>query len=46
MACDHLLINWNLPGGMLDTRDYYKAAPDGVPYCKSFVKAGPVSPVW
>jgi len=46
IACDHLLINWDLPGGIVDTRDYYKAAPDGVLYCESFVTAGPVSPVW
>ena len=45
-TCDHLLINWNLPGGIVDTRDYYKAAQDGVPYCESFLVAGPVSPNW
>jgi hypothetical protein len=45
-SCDHLLINWNLPGGIVDTRDYHKAAQDGVPYCESFLVAGPVSPNW
>jgi len=46
MACDHLLINWDLPGGIVDTRDYYKATQDAVPYCESFIKAGPVTPNW
>ncbi len=43
-ACDHIVINWNLPGGIVDTRDYYKATQDAVPYCESFIKAGPVVP--
>lgn len=46
ITCDHLKINWNLPGGILDTRDYYKATQDAVPYCESFIKAGPASPQW
>ena len=46
LACDHLVVNWNLPGGVQDTRDYYKAAQDTVPYCMSFIPAGPVSPNW
>jgi hypothetical protein len=46
IACDHMLINWDLPGGIVDTRDYYKSEQDSVPYCESFVKAVPVSPVW
>lgn len=46
VTCDHLVINWNLPGGITDTRDYYKATQDAVPYCESFIKAGPVSAVW
>lgn len=45
-TCDHLLINWNLPGGIVDTRDYYKATQDAVPYCESLILAGPVSPNW
>lgn len=46
IACDHLVVNWNLPGGVQDTRDYYKAAQDTVPYCLSLIPAGPVSPDW
>jgi len=46
ISCDHLVVNWNLPGGVVDTRDYYKAAQDTVPYCQSFAKAAPVSPNW
>jgi len=48
IACDHLIINWNLPGGVVDTRDYYKATQDTVPYCNSlsFNHAAPVSPEW
>ncbi len=46
IACDHLVINWNLPSGVFDTRDYYKATPDGVPYCGTFIHAGAVTPVW
>jgi len=46
MTCDHLVINWNLPGGIVDTRDYFKATQDAVPYCQSFIEAGPVSPQW
>jgi hypothetical protein len=46
IACDHLVVNWNLPGGVTDTRDYYKAAQDTVPYCLGFVPAGPVSAAW
>ena len=46
LACDHLVINWNLPGGVVDTRDYYKATQDAVPYCESFIPAGPVSSEW
>ncbi len=45
-TCDHLVINWNLPGGIVDTRDYYKSTQDAVPYCQGFIKAGPVSAVW
>lgn len=46
IACDHLVVNWNLPGGVTDTRDYYKATQDTVPYCVSQIPAGPVSPNW
>lgn len=46
ITCDHLTINWNLPGGIVDTRDYFKATQDAVPYCESFIEAGPVSPQW
>jgi len=46
IACDHLVVNWNLPGGVTDTRDYYKATQDTVPYCVSQVPAGPVSADW
>jgi hypothetical protein len=46
IACDHLVINWNLPGGVFDTRHYYKATSDAVPYCGSFIKAGAVLPGW
>lgn len=46
IACDHLVVNWNLPGGVTDTRDYYKATQDTVPYCLSQVPAGPVSQDW
>jgi len=46
LSCNHLVIDWNLPGGIVDTRDYYKAAQDGVPYCESFIPAGPVSSEW
>jgi len=46
IACDHLVVNWNLPGGVTDTRDYYKATQDTVPDCLSQVPAGPVSADW
>jgi len=46
ISCDHLVINWNLPGGVTDTRDYYKSAQDSLPYCQSFIPAGPVSSTW
>jgi len=46
IACDHLVVNWELPGGVTDTRDYYKATQDTVPYCLSQVPAGPVSANW
>jgi hypothetical protein len=46
LACDHLIINWTLPGGVIDTRDYYKATADAVPYCESFIGAGAISPTW
>lgn len=43
-SCDHVLINWTLPGGVVDTRDYNRLLPDGRPYCESFIKAAPISP--
>jgi len=46
IACDHLVVNWSLPGGVSDTREYYKATQDTVPYCVSQVPAGPVSADW
>jgi hypothetical protein len=46
IACDHLVVNWNLPGGVTDTLDYYKATQDTVPYCLSQIPAGPVSADW
>ncbi len=46
VACDHLVINWNLPSGVFDTRDYYKSTPDTVPYCGTFIQAGPVTSDW
>jgi len=46
IACDHLVVNWSLPGGVTDTLDYYKATQDTVPYCISQVPAGPVSANW
>ncbi len=46
ITCDHLVINWNLPGGVFDTRDYFKATQDAVPYCQDFIHAGPVTANW
>lgn len=46
VTCDHLIFNWNLPGGITDTRDYFKATQDAVPYCQSLTKAGPPSAQW
>lgn len=46
ITCDHLVINWNLPGGIFDTRDYFKATQDAVSYCESFIHAGVVLDGW
>jgi hypothetical protein len=43
-GCNHILINWTLPGGVMDTRDYHRLLNDGVPHCQSFIKAAPISP--
>jgi hypothetical protein len=43
-GCNHVLINWTLPGGVVDTRDYQRLLLDGLPYCESFIKAAPISP--
>ena len=46
LTCDHLIINWNLPGGVFDTRDYFKSTQDAVPYCENFIHAGAVRADW
>lgn len=46
ITCDHLVINWNLPGGVFDTRDYFKATQDAVPYCQDFIHAAAVTADW
>lgn len=46
ISCDHLVINWNLPGGVFDTREYFKATQDAVPYCQDLIHAGPVTAIW
>jgi len=46
LSCDHMIVNWNLPGGVDSTREYYKASQDMVSYCLDFIPAGAVSPDW
>lgn len=46
ITCDHLIFNWNLPGDVFDTRDYFKATQDAVPYCEGFIHAGAVTSDW
>lgn len=43
-SCERLLINWTLPGGTVDTREYGRLLPDGLPHCYSFIEAAPISP--
>lgn len=43
-SCERLLINWTLPGGIIDTREYVRLLPDGLAYCESFLGAAPVAP--
>jgi hypothetical protein len=43
-SCNHIQINYDLPGGIAGTTDFRRILGDGLPYCYSFIKAAPPSP--